>query len=71
MNRKLKETLKMLLYVIVGNTLLAFSICAFVVPNDITLKDLEIKSKIQEICKELDSRYVTVITIDKDYISGS
>ena len=42
-----------------------------VVPNDITLKDLEIKSKIQEICKELDSRYVTVITIDKDYISGS
>lgn len=42
-----------------------------VVPNDITLKDFEIKSKIQEICKELDSRYVTVITIDKDYISGS
>lgn len=37
MNRKLKETLKMLLYVIVGNTLLAFSICAFVVPNDIML----------------------------------
>ncbi|MBQ8621866.1 MAG: YitT family protein [Oscillospiraceae bacterium] len=37
MNAKLKETLRMLLYVIVGNVLLAFSICAFVIPNDIML----------------------------------
>lgn len=41
-----------------------------VVPNETGLKDSEIKEKIQEICKQIDSRYVTVITIDKDYICG-
>ena len=33
----MKEKLKFLLSVILGNTLLAFAICAFVVPNDIML----------------------------------
>ncbi len=42
-----------------------------VVPNELNLKNSEIKAKIQEICKQIDKRYVTVITIDKDYISGS
>lgn len=42
-----------------------------VVPNEINLKDSEIKSHIQKICKQIDKRYVTVITIDKDYISGT
>lgn len=38
-----------------------------VVTSDITLKDSEIKSQIQAICENIDPRYVTVITIDKDY----
>ncbi len=38
-----------------------------VVSNDTKLKDSEIKAQIQNVCKEIDSRYVTVITIDKDY----
>ena len=42
-----------------------------VVPNEIKLKDSEIKVKIGEICKQIDSRYVTVITLDRDYISGN
>ena len=42
-----------------------------VVPTEIKLKDNEIKVKIQEICKQLDPKYVTVITIDKDYISSN
>ena len=42
-----------------------------VVPNDIKLSDSEIKAKIGEIFKQIDPRYVTVITIDKDYISGT
>ena len=33
----MKQNLKFILSVIVGNALLAFSICAFVVPNDIML----------------------------------
>ncbi|MBQ5765290.1 MAG: cation transporter [Clostridia bacterium] len=41
-----------------------------VVPSDITLNDSEIKAEIQRVCKEIDSRYMTVITIDRDYISA-
>ena len=42
-----------------------------VVPNEIKLKDSEIKAKIDEICKQIDARYVTVLTLDKDYISDN
>lgn len=42
-----------------------------VVPNEIKLKDSEIKAKIDEICKQIDTRYVTVLTLDKDYISDN
>ena len=42
-----------------------------VVPNEVKKQDSEIKKEINNICKTLDSRYVAVITIDRDYISAS
>ena len=42
-----------------------------VVPNEVKKQDSEIKKEINKICKTLDSRYVAVITIDRDYISAS
>lgn len=38
-----------------------------VVSTDTKLKESEIKAEIQEVLKKIDPRYVTVITIDKDY----
>ena len=42
-----------------------------VVPSELKIKDFVLKDKINKICKEIDSRYVAVITIDRDYISAS
>lgn len=42
-----------------------------VVPNEVKKQDSDIKEKINKICRELDSRYRAVITIDRDYISAS
>lgn len=42
-----------------------------VVPSNLQLKDSEFKEKINEICKKIDSRYVAVITIDRDFTSLS
>lgn len=40
-----------------------------VIPVSITLPDKEIKDCIQNVCKKIDSRYKTVVTIDRDYVS--
>jgi len=42
-----------------------------VVPNEFKIKDNDLKTEINNICKKIDSRYVSVITIDRDYISAS
>lgn len=42
-----------------------------VVPNEVKKQDSDIKEEINKICRELDSRYRAVITIDRDYISAS
>lgn len=42
-----------------------------VVPSEISIKDSAFKEKINKICKEIDPRYVAVITIDRDYTSIS
>ena len=41
-----------------------------VVPSDIKLSDQKLKAKVQEVCQKIDNRYMTVITIDRDYISA-
>lgn len=40
-----------------------------VVPADNKLKHSQIKAEIQDVCSKIDYRFVTVITIDNDYIS--
>ena len=42
-----------------------------VVPNEIKINDSDIKKEINNICKNIDSRYMAVITIDHDYTSAS
>lgn len=41
-----------------------------VVPSDVKLTDQQLKAKVQEVCQKIDKRYMTVITIDRDYISA-
>lgn len=41
-----------------------------VVPNEFAITNEELKDKISEACKAIDPRYVTVITVDRDYVSG-
>ncbi len=40
-----------------------------VVPSDIKISNSDLKEQISKLCKELDPRYMTVVTIDRDYIS--
>ncbi len=40
-----------------------------VIPTGLKMTDSEIKNEVCRVCKEIDSRYMTVITIDRDYIS--
>ena len=42
-----------------------------VVPNEIKINDSDIKKEINNICKNIDSRYMAVITIDHDYTSAT
>lgn len=42
-----------------------------VLPSEMQIKDSVFKEKINEICKKIDSRYVAVITIDRDFTSLS
>lgn len=42
-----------------------------VIPGEMQIKDFAFKEKINEICKKIDSRYVAVITIDRDFTSIS
>ncbi len=41
-----------------------------VVPSEFKLPNSKLKSEIAKKCAELDSRYVTVVTVDNDYISS-
>ena len=42
-----------------------------VIPSEMQIKDTEFKEKINQLCKKIDSRYVAVITIDRDFTSAS
>lgn len=41
-----------------------------VVPNELAITNEELKDKISEACQAIDPRYVTVVTVDRDYVSG-
>ncbi len=40
-----------------------------VVPSDFKIENNVLKGEIDRLCKEIDSRYFTVVTVDRDYIS--
>ena len=42
-----------------------------VIPTGFTESDKKLREKIDIACKSIDSRYQTVVTIDRDYLTNT